>query len=138
MELSRKLGIRPNTRLALIDAPGRFREDLEPLPEGVEEADLLEGVLDCIVVFVRTRGELAKATTAAARAMAPSGSLWIAWPKQLSGYTTDVTAEAVQATGLRHGLLDTRRLSVNDAWTAMRFIVRVDDREAWAKRSFDE
>jgi hypothetical protein len=138
MDLSRKLGIRSGMRLAIVDPPGRFREDLEPLPEGVEQVTLEEGALDCIVLFVKTRAELATASAAAVRAMVPACSLWIAWPKQLSGYTTDVTADAVQATGLRHGLLDVGRLAVNEAWTAMRFIVRMDDRAGWAKRSFDE
>ena len=112
--------------VALLAAPTAPRPALE------------EGGLDCIVLFVTTRAELATAAAAAVRAMAPTCSLWIAWPKQLSGYSTDITAEVVQAAGLRYGLLDARRLSVNDAWTAMRFIVRMDDRAAWAKRSFDE
>ena len=61
--------------------------------------------------------------------LAADGSLWVAWPKQLSGYATDVSAEVAQAAGLGFGLLDTRRLSLNDGWTAMRFIVRLDDRD---------
>lgn len=138
MDLARRLGVRPGIRLAVVDPPGRFREDLEPLPDDVATAGLAEGDLDCIILFVTTRADLVARSLAAARAMNPTGSLWIAWPKQLSGYTTDVGAEVVQATGLRLGLLDTRRLSLNDAWTATRFIVRMDDRDAWAKRSFDE
>lgn len=138
MELARRLGIRSGTRLAIVDPPGRFREDIEPLPEDVAMVDVADGELDCIVLFVTSRDALRATTASAARSMVASGSLWIAWPKQLSGYTTDVTAEAVQAAGLRCGMLDTRRLSLNDAWTGMRFIVRMDDRETWAKRSFDE
>jgi hypothetical protein len=137
MELARKLDIRESGRVAVIDPPVRFREDLEPLPPDVEYCSVEEGDLDCIVVFAKTRADLAAAMTPAVTAMRPTGSLWVAWPKQLSGYRTDVSPEVAQAAGMRFGLLDTRRLSINDGWTAMRFIVRLDDREAWSKRSFD-
>ena len=118
--------------------PVRFGDDLGPLPESATELTLVDENLDCIVLFVKTRSDVADALGKAVRVLAADGNLWIAWPKQLSGYATDVSAEVAQAAGLKHGLLDTRRLSLNDGWTAMRFIVRLDDREAWSKRSFDE
>ena len=138
MELARTLGIREGTRLAIVDPPVRFTEDLAPLPAGVESMSLGDADIDCAVVFAKTRDELTDRVAGAVRSLAASGSLWVAWPKQLSGYATDVSAEAVQAAGMRHGLLDTRRLSLNEGWTAIRFIVRWDDRKAWSKRSFDE
>ncbi len=138
MDLARRLGIRAEARLAIIDPPVRFREDLEPLPPDVEHCSVDEGDLDCIVLFVKNRTELAARMPSAVGALRADGSLWVAWPKQLSGYVTDVSAEVAQAAGMRFGLLDTRRLALNDGWTALRFIVRLDDREAWSKRSFDK
>ncbi|MBT8166068.1 MAG: DUF3052 family protein [Acidimicrobiia bacterium] len=138
MDLTRRLGIRPGGRFAFSDPPVRFRDDLGPLPESAVELSLGDDDLSCIVLFVKTRSDLSTALGPAVRVLAADGALWIAWPKQLSGYATDVSAEVVQAAGLKHGLLDTRRLSLNDGWTATRFIVRLDDREAWSKRSFDE
>lgn len=137
MDLAGKLGITPESRMAVVDPPVRFGEDLV-LPSDVASLTLEDGDLDCIVLFVKSRAELRPLVEAAARSLVATGTLWIAWPKQLSGYNTDMSVEAAQAGGLRHGLLDTRRLSLNDAWTAIRFIVRVDDREGWSKRSFDE
>jgi hypothetical protein len=138
MDLIRRLGIGPGGRFAFFNPPVRFRDDLGPLPESASELTLADEDLSCIVLFVKTRSDLADALGKAVRVLAADGSLWLAWPKQLSGYATDVSAEVAQAAGLRHGLLDTRRLSLNDGWTGMRFIVRLDDREAWTKRSFDE
>ncbi len=138
MDLARTLGIRAGTRLAIVDPPVRFSEDLAPLPPDVVPRSLADGELDCVVVFVKARPGLADLLPDAVRALAPTGSLWLAWPKQLSGYATDLSAEVVQAAGMRYGLLDSRRLSLNEGWTAMRFIVRLDDRETWSKRSFDE
>jgi hypothetical protein len=137
MDLTRKLDIRESARVAVIDPPVRFREDLEPLPPNVEYCSISEGDLDCVIVFAKTRTDLAAAMPPAVSALRATGSLWVAWPKQLSGYATDVSDDVAQAAGMRFGLLDTRRLSINDGWTAMRFIVRLDDRNGWSKRSFD-
>jgi hypothetical protein len=138
MELIGRLGIRPGGRFAFSDPPVRFSDDLGALPESAVELSLSDDNLDCIVLFAKTRTDLAESLGRAVRVLAADGSLWVAWPKQLSGYATDVSADVAQAAGLSHGLLDTRRLSLNDGWTAMRFIVRLDDRAAWSKRSFDE
>ena len=137
MDLARTFGIREGTRLAVVDAPVRVREDLGPLI-GVEHVELDGSPVDCISVFVKTREELAGHLAGITRSLVADGSLWVAWPKQMSGYATDLSADVVQAEGRRLGLLDVRRLSVNEGWTAMRFIVRMEDRSAWAKRSFDE
>jgi len=138
MDLIGRLGIRSGGRFAFSDPPVRFGEDLGVLPESAVELSLSDDSLDCIVLFTKTRTDLAESLGRAVRVLAADGSLWVAWPKQLSGYRTDVSAEVAQAAGLGQGLLDTRRMSLNDGWTAMRFIVRLDDREAWSKRSFDE
>ncbi|MBT8202652.1 MAG: DUF3052 family protein [Acidimicrobiia bacterium] len=137
MDLARTFGIREGTRLAVVDAPVRFRDDLGPLIN-VEHVELDGSPVDCIAVFVKSRDELAARLGDAGRALVADGSLWVAWPKQMSGYATDLSADVVQAAGRRLGLLDVRRLSVNEGWTAMRFIVRMEDRSAWTKRSFDE
>ena len=137
MDLTKRLGIRPGGRFATFDPPVRFADDLEPLPDSAVELTLADENLDCIVLFAKTRADLNESLARAVRVLAADGSLWVAWPKQLSGYATDVSAEVVPAAGLRRGLLDTRRLSLNNGWTAMRFIVRLDDRKAWSKRSFD-
>lgn len=138
MDLARKLGIRPGTRLATIDAPLRFDDDMQPLPPGVEQLTLDDKDLDCIVIFVTSRAEVASAVARVLPCLAATGNVWVAWPKQLSGYSTDMSVEVAQAAGMRFGLLDTRRLSLNDGWTSMRFIVRPDDRAGWSKRSFDK
>ena len=137
MDLAHRLGIRSSSRVAVVDPPVRFLEDLEPLPAGAAYFSVQERDLDCIVVFAKTRADLATAMVPAVNALRATGTLWVAWPKQLSGYATDLSAEVAQATGLRWGLLDTRRLSLNDGWTALRFIVRLGDRDGWSKRSFD-
>ncbi len=93
--------------------------------------------LDVIVIFSKSRADLADRMGVAVRHLAANGGLWISWPKPLSGYATDVESNVAQAVGLATGLVDNKVASFNDGWTGMRFVVRAADRDAWSKRSFD-
>ena len=135
--LAKKLGIKEGARVAFVNPPVRFEEDLTPLPPGVEQLTLRAKDLDVIVIFGKSRSELAERVNVATRHLAADGGLWISWPKPLSGYTTDLQSNVAQAIGLVTGLVDNKVASFNDAWTGMRFVVRVADRAAWSKRSFD-
>ena len=135
--LATKLGIKEGARVAFVNPPVRFEEDLAPLPPGVEQLTLRAKDLDVIVIFAKSRSELAERVNVATRHLAADGGLWISWPKPLSGYTTDLQSNVAQAIGLVTGLVDNKVASFNDAWTGMRFVVRVADRAAWSKRSFD-
>jgi len=135
--LVRKLGITEGARVAFVNPPVRFEEDLAPLPPGVEQLSLRAKNLDVIVIFAKTRSELAERMDMAVRHLVADGGLWISWPKPLSGYATDLQSNVAQAVGLATGLVDNKVASFNDAWTGMRFVVRVADRAAWSKRSFD-
>ena len=135
--LAKKLGIKEGARVAFVNPPVRFEEDVAPLPPGVEQLALRAKDLDVIVIFAKSRSELAERVNVATRHLAADGGLWISWPKPLSGYTTDLQSNVAQAIGLVTGLVDNKVASFNDAWTGMCFVVRVADREAWSKRSFD-
>lgn len=123
--------------MAFVNAPVRFDEDLAPLPQGVEQLSLRANDLDVIVIFSKSRADLADRIGVAVRHLAADGGLWVSWPKPLSGYATDLQSNVAQAIGLATGLVDNKVASFNDGWTGMRFVVRVADREAWSKRSFD-
>jgi len=135
--LAKKLGIKAGARVAFVNPPVRFEEDVAPLPPGVEQLSLRAKDLNVIVVFAKSRYDLADRMDTAVRHLAADGGLWLSWPKPLSGYTTDLQSNVAQAIGLATGLVDNKVASFNDAWTGMRFVVRVTDRDAWSKRSFD-
>jgi hypothetical protein len=63
-----------------------------------------------------------------ARALVPSGGLWVAWPKKKSGVATDLTFEPVQEIGLGCGLVDNKVCAIDDTWSGLRFVARVSDR----------
>jgi hypothetical protein len=63
-----------------------------------------------------------------ARALAPAGRLWIAWPKKAARLATDVDFALVQATGLRAGLVDNKSASITEVFQGLQFVRRSKDR----------
>ena len=123
-----KLGVKPGTRLALIRAPQGFTTTLGALPDGVTVLAGLRAPLDVIVAFFERRRALERRLPALRDALAPTGGLWIAWPKRASGMPTDVTEAAVHELGLAAGLVDNKVCAIDEVWSGLRFVHRVRDR----------
>jgi hypothetical protein len=124
--LPRKLGVREGSRVLVLGAPERF--ELGPLPSGVEVLARARRPLDVALLFVTRRAELERRFPTLARALAPDGRLWVAWPKKASGVSTDVTFDLVQRTGLDAGLVDNKSASVDAIYQGLQFVVRLRDR----------
>lgn len=128
--LAKKLGIKPQGRVALFSAPADFPQTLAPLPEGVA---ILDGkasrtAFDVGVFFTRSESELERRIAELKRRLDPQGGLWIAWPKKASGEQTDLTEDAVRRIALATALVDNKVCAIDDIWSALRVVYRVADR----------
>jgi hypothetical protein len=124
--LPKKLGVAEGSRVLVAAAPQGFA--LSPLPAGVELVDRARSPLDVVLLFVTTRSELSKRFAAPARALAPAGRLWVAWPKKASGIPTDLSFDVVQRHGLEAGLVDNKSASIDEGYQGVQFVYRVKDR----------
>jgi hypothetical protein len=115
--LPQKLGVKDGSRLKVVGAPAGF-----PLA-GRARTDV-----DVAVLFTRRRGDLERRFPRLAAELAPTGGLWIAYPKRASGEPTDLSFAAVQEVGLAGGLVDNKSCAIDDTWTAVRFVRRLRDR----------
>jgi hypothetical protein len=123
--LERKLGVKPGQRVAVLGAPEGFALT------GVRPFRRLAGRLDLIVWFVRTAAELRRRLPALEAALAPAGSLWIAWPKRTSGVATDLGESLLREVILPDGLVDNKVCAIDEIWSGLRFVVRVERRSGW-------
>ncbi len=126
--LSGKLGIKPGSRVALLDAPDGSVELLDPVPAGTRLSRRARGPLDVVVVFATRLRDLTARFPAAKRALRPAGGLWICYPKRSARVETDLTFEKVQALGLGQGLVDNKSIAWDETWSAVRFVYRLKDR----------
>ena len=120
--LVKKLGIKPESSLALLGAPLRFRAELVGLPAGVRISTRAAGQPDLVVWFVQRRRDLEARVDRVGRLM--GSGLWIAWPKKASGVPTDVTEDLVRGAGLAHGLVDYKVCAINETWSGLKFARR--------------
>jgi len=126
--LTRKLGIKEGSRVALLGAPEGFDEVLAPLPGSVQVLRRLSQGLDVVVLFVTERRELERRFPAVARSIAPAGGFWVAWPKRASKVPTDLTEDVLREVGLPQGLVDNKVCAVTEVWSGLRFVWRKENR----------
>ena len=121
--LPKKLGIKENALVALINAPREFERTLGDLPAGVSLDRTPREHPDVALWFVTTRAELEREIETIGP-YAECGSLWIIWPKRTSGVESDLTQTAVRKTGLATGLVDYKIASIDKTWSGLRFTSR--------------
>jgi hypothetical protein len=121
-----KLGVKPGARAQIVRAPADFSKTLGSLPEGVTLVS--RGSLDFGMLFSTKRTDLAKRFPGLRDRLAPNGMLWIAWPKQSSGATTDLNENVVRGVGLELGLVDVKVCAVDAIWSGLKFVRRLKDR----------
>ena len=118
--LPKKLGIRENHSVVLVNPPERFERKLEPLPAGVEFAE--DGNrANVAVLFAKSEAELVRDFRPLVKTLPEKAALWIAWPKKSSGVVTDVTESVVREVGLDGGWVDYKVCAIDETWSGLCF-----------------
>jgi hypothetical protein len=123
--LPKKLGIKAGSRLSLLNAPSGLLEDL---PDDVVVRRDARGRADVVLAFCTERTELERRMERFGKLIFPDGGLWIAWPKRSSGLATTVTDDVVRQVGLPLGLVDNKVCAIDETWTGLRMVWRVERR----------
>jgi hypothetical protein len=124
--LPQKLGIEPDSRLGLMNAPPDFMVTLGELPRGVRVlVGRLHPPVNVIVAFFTERRELERRLPGLVGVLDKAGGLWIAWPKRTA---KDVTEGVVRELGLEAGLVDNKVCAIDETWSGLRLVFRLRDR----------
>jgi hypothetical protein len=126
--LVEKLGIKPGTQVTVLGAPVSYSSLLGTLPSGAKLRSRLPASASFIHRFVRRRKDLTGDFPRLAMALTDEGTLWISWPKQASGVETDLNENVVREIGLSHGLVDVKVAAVDETWSGLKFVRRVENR----------
>ena len=128
--LVKKLGIKAGQNVAIVNPPNKFlAQELQPLPENVKLAPATaRGPLDFIMIFVSSAKALEKELPKLKKKLTRDGTLWVSWPKKSSGVETNLSFGVVQQFGLKIGLVDVKICAVNDIWSGLKFVYRLQDR----------
>lgn len=127
--LARKLGLKPGMRVRLVGAPDHYWELLGSDPAGLELVELERGSrdgADFTHLFARRLDVLRRSLAEARRAMDRDGSVWISWPKKSSGVESEVGRAQVMREGQAVGLVDVKVCSVDETWSALKFVIPLE------------
>lgn len=134
--LIQKLGIKPGGRVCILSAPPGYAKTLGPLPADVTLLSRLGKAhsLDFIHFFALRSRQLRVKFAELKTALRFDGSLWISWPKRSSDLIrqsqveSDLDENIVRQIGLEAGLVDVKVAAVDETWSGLKFVYRLQDR----------
>jgi hypothetical protein len=128
--LIKKLGIKPGQRICILNAPQGYKKTLGALPASVVNLSRLSKThsLDFIHFFALQSRQLRVKFPELKSALNFDGSLWISWPKKSSGVKGDLDENIVRQIGLDGGLVDVKVAAVDEIWSGLKFVYRLQDR----------
>jgi CheY-like chemotaxis protein len=127
--LSKKLGIRAGFTVALLGAPKDFGRQLGKVRKEIKVKTQARGGADVVMLFVKSRSDLAKRLPAVKRMLSEGGWIWVAWPKKTSKTAGDLTQVSVRKIGMTGGLVDYKICAIDETWSGLRFARREGGRE---------
>jgi hypothetical protein len=126
--LPKKLGIKPGFRVALDGMPAEVKAELKAALAECEEVRGPKKPVDFLMVFTKSKQDLAEEFEHFSKQLTPAGTIWVSWPKKSSGVATDLDENIVREIGLAAGLVDVKVCAVTEIWSGLKFVRRVKDR----------
>lgn len=126
--LLKKLGIKPETKLFLVNAPDNYYQLLETDVSGqLAGKNQPPGLVH---LFVKNNAafetEMKKLKTYIAKN--PSIVIWVSWYKKSAGIATDITEDIIRNYALKNDLVDVKVCAVSDIWSGLKLVVPVAKR----------
>jgi hypothetical protein len=119
-----KLGLKPGTRVLLVNAPEGYREALLTAEPGLalEVAGSAQtDRVDAIHLFATNRAELDQLGPLALAAWREGGRLWVSYPKGSSGVETDLNRDVDWGPLAEAGFRPVTQVAIDSVWSALRF-----------------
>jgi hypothetical protein len=128
-----KLGFKPDTEVLLIDAPAGWS-----IPGAPEQLSLTREAsgerptapAQDVIAFFRTLAGLRESLPLIAERIFPDGALWVAWPRRAGGHDSDMREQDIRELALPRGLVDVKVAALDDDWSGLRLVWRVERRRA--------
>ena len=126
--LARKLSLKDGLRTWWEGMPDGVRAEIEEDGLSLALLDAPKAPVEAAHVFVTSRAALEDAVARLLPVLAPSGFLWISWPKKASKVSTDITEDVIRNVALPRGLVDVKVCAVDATWSGLKLMIRRDRR----------
>jgi len=121
--LVKKLGIKPNDKLKIVDEPEGYWDWVSPLPDGISTSGT-KG-FNFIHLFVQKRKAFEKDLLALAKKMDQDGMIWVSWPKKSAKMDSDLDENIIRDLALKNKLVDVKVCAVSDVWSGLKLVIPV-------------
>ena len=126
--LYKKLGIKEQQKIRLINPPGNYFQLLGDMPFEILEIEDLDVPKDFIHFFVVTEKELRETLFLLKDEILKNGMIWVSWYKKSSKIPTDITEDVIRQYALPLGLVDVKVCAVDDKWSGLKLMWRKENR----------
>lgn len=126
--LMKKLGIKPEMKVLLLNQPEDYYDLLE-----LNISDQLckkNDTADLVHLFAKTMKEFEtemKKLKAVIKKN-PTVTIWVSWYKKAAKIPTDLTEDQIRNYALKNGLVDVKVCAVSDIWSGLKLVVPVSQR----------
>ncbi|MGE0596581.1 MAG: hypothetical protein AB7P07_09445 [Hyphomonadaceae bacterium] len=121
--LAKKLGLTNGAPLYAPGMPASVRAEIERTVQPIYTARAAKG-LAAAHIFCTERKDLAARLTTLRAKLAPSGQVWVSWPKRASKAPTDITEDVIRAVALPLGFVDVKVCAVDETWSGLKLVIR--------------
>lgn len=127
--LMKKLGIKPEMKILLINKPDDYFKLLEAdiNNQSIKKSE----VPDFIHLFVKSvkefETEMKKLKPFCKQN--PNITIWVSWYKKAAKIPTDVTEDTIRNYALKNALVDVKVCAVSDIWSGLKLVVPVAKRK---------
>lgn len=56
--------------------------------------------------------------------LAPTGQVWVSWPKKAAKVETDITEDTIRKVALPMGYVDVKVCAVDEVWSGLKLVIR--------------
>lgn len=121
--LGKKLSLMPGMRVWFDAMPDAVRAEIETLD--LIELGAPEAGLDAAHVFVTERSKMEAKLAILRPLLAPTGFIWVSWPKKASKVPPDITEDIIRAVILpATDLVDVKVCAVDATWSGLKLMIR--------------
>lgn len=121
--LAKKLSLKPGLRAWWDAMPPSVEAELADA--AVIRLPAPQAPIDAAHIFVTDRADMTAKIAALRPLLAPTGFLWISWPKKASKVSTDITEDVIRAVILpATDLVDVKVCAVDAIWSGLKLMIR--------------
>ena len=126
--LAKKLSLKDGMRVWWDGVPESVHEEIAAEGLALHLLDPPEAPIDAGHIFVTERLDLAKQLDMLLPLLAPSGFIWVSWPKKAAKVPTDITEDVIRDVAMPMGLVDVKVCAVDEVWSGLKLVIRKENR----------